>query len=163
MPLSIDRPAALFTADKFIIWVGDEMRPIIRGVLLCALIALGAACDDNNTPTTPTPPVLTTDTFTGTLAANGGITHQFQTAQTGTVTATLTAVGPDSSKTVGFSMGTVIGTICQAVLANDAAVQNASLSATASTSGTYCVRIYDVGSITTATGPFSYTITVQHP
>ena len=163
MPFSIDGPAALFTAGKFIIWAGDEMRPIVRGMLLCAFIALGAACDNNTTPTTPTPPVLTTDTFTGTLVANGGITHQFSASRTGTVTATLTAVGPDSSKTVGFSMGTVIGTVCQAVLANDAAVQNAALSATASTQGTYCVRIYDVGSITAATGPFTYTITVQHP
>ena len=134
-----------------------------RGVLLCAIAALAGACGGNSTPTTPTPPTLVTDTFSGTLGQNGGVTHQFTITATGTVTATLTAVGPDSTKTVGFSLGTLIGTVCQAVLANDAAVQNNALTGAAQIGGTFCVRVYDTGSITAATGPFTYTVTVTHP
>jgi hypothetical protein len=158
----MDKPAALVTAGKFIIWVGEEMRRRkVRGVLLCALAAL-TACG-GTTPTTPTPPTLVTDTFTGTLTQNDGITHQFTIGAAGTVTATLTSVGPDSTKTIGFSMGTLIGTVCQAVLANDAAVQNNALTGSAQLGGTFCVRVYDVGSITADTGPFTYTVTVTHP
>jgi pimeloyl-ACP methyl ester carboxylesterase len=134
----------------------------VRGVLLCAIAALGGACG-SSTPTTPTPPALVTDTFTGTLTQNGGITHQFTISVAGTVTATLTTLGPDSTKAVGFSMGTLIGTVCQAVLADDAAVQSRALQGNGTPGGTFCVRIYDVGSITADTGPFTYTITVTHP
>ena len=138
-------------------------RPIVRGWLLCALMAFAAACGTSGTPVSPTSPATITDTFTGTLAQNGGITHQFSATAAGTVTATLTAVGPDSAKTVGFSMGTLIGTVCQITLANDVAVQTSVLSAQAQTAGTFCVRIYDVGSVTSDTGPFTYTVTVLHP
>lgn len=138
-------------------------RLTVRGVLLCAVIALAGACG-STTPTRPTPPpTLVTDTFTGTLTQNGGVTHQFTIANTGTITATLTAVGPDSSKTVGFSLGTLIGSVCQAVLANDAAVQNNALQGNGAPGGTFCVRVYDVGSVTAATGPFTYAVTVTHP
>jgi hypothetical protein len=135
----------------------------VRGVLLCTVAVLAAACG-SSTPTTPTPPTLVTDTFGGTLTQNGGITHQFNVTAAGTATATLTSIGPDSTKTVGFSLGFIIGTACQAVLANDAALQTNVLRASAQPGGSgFCVRIYDVGSITAATGPFTYTITVTHP
>jgi hypothetical protein len=134
----------------------------VRGILLCALTALAAACG-SSTPTTPTPPTLVTDTFTGTLTQNGGITHQFTITASGTVTATLTSVGPDSTKTIGFSLGTLIGTVCQASLANDAALQTNALQGNGTPGGTFCVRVYDVGSITADTGPFTYTVTVTHP
>jgi hypothetical protein len=156
-------PAALFTAGKFIIRVGEEMRrPKVRGVLLCAIVALAGACG-SSTPTTPTPPTLTTDTFTGTLTQNGGATHTFNISVAGTVTATLSAVGPDSTKTVGFSLGILIGTACQAILAKDTAVQTDALTAAGQPGGNgFCVRVYDTGSVTAAT-PFTYTVTVTHP
>lgn len=134
----------------------------VRGLLLCALTAVAGACG-STTPTTPTPPPTVTDTFTGTLTQNDGVTHQFTISAAGTVTATLTSVGPDSTKTIGFSMGTLIGSFCQIVLANDAAVQGSALPANGTPGGTFCVRVYDVGSITAETGPFTYTVTVTHP
>jgi len=137
-------------------------RPIRRGLLLCAVLALVAGCDDP-TPIVPTNPTLTTDTFTGQLAQNGAFTHQFTVNSTGKVTATLTSVQPDATKAIGFSIGTVIGTTCQAVLANDAAVQTNVLTGTAQIGGTFCLRVYDVGSVTSDTGPFTYTVTVEHP
>ena len=137
-------------------------RQRVRGLLICALAALAGACG-STTPTTPTPPPTVTDTFTGTLTQNDGVTHQFTIRAGGTVTATLTSVAPDSTKTIGFSMGSLIGNFCQAVLANDAAVQSNTLQGNGTPGGTFCVRVYDVGSITAETGPFTYTVTVTHP
>ena len=139
-------------------------RPTGRGLLLCAAFALAASCGGNGgTPIVPTNPTITTDTFTGQLTPNGAFTHQFAVKATGKVTATLTSVQPDATKTIGFSLGTVIGTTCQAVLANDAAVQTNVLTGTAQIGGSFCLRVYDVGSVTADTGPFTYTVTVEHP
>jgi hypothetical protein len=140
------------------------MRRPIAGILLSVLALTAAACGSSSTPTTPTTPTITTDTFEGTLSAASGVTNTFKTATSGTIAATLTAVGPDSTKVVGFSLGTYNTTlnVCQIVLANDLALQGAILTGQASTSGTYCVRVYDTGQVTADT-PFTFTISVSHP
>ena len=50
-----------------------------------------------------------------------------------------------------------------AVAAATAALQAFEFKANATTLGSYCVRIYDNGNITTDNVPYSYTITVKHP
>lgn len=149
-------------------------RRFPRGLVFCglaALAALSAAC--SSTTTTPTTTATTTDTFTGTLTPNKANQHAFITSVGGTVTATLATIGPDSTYTVGFSVGTYNSTtnVCTVVMAIDTAAQGAVLSGTASTSGIYCLRVYDNGTvqtainngIVTADNPFSYTVTVTHP
>ncbi len=121
-----------------------------------------AACSGliDELPTTPDP-VITTETFTGTLTVNGGQTHQFFTSATGAVTATLTSLGEAPPETVGFSMGTMAGSTCSIVLANDQAVVTSVLTGTVSTlQGALCVRMYDVGKLT---APVDYSFTVSHP
>lgn len=138
------------------------MRLLILRVLLASLAVTAAACSGliDELPTTPDP-VITTETFTGTLTVNGGQTHQFFTSATGTVTATLTSLGETPPANVGFSMGTMAGATCTIVLANDQAVVTSVLSGTVSTlQGALCVRMYDVGKLT---GPVDYTFTVSHP
>ena len=111
-------------------------------------------------PTTPDP-VITTDTFSGTLTVNGGATHQFFTVATGTVTATLTSLGENPPSRVGFSMGTMAGSTCTIVLRNDNAVVTTVLTGSVSTlQGALCVSIYDTGAMS---GPLDYTFTVSHP
>jgi ABC-type enterobactin transport system permease subunit len=106
-------------------------------------------------------PVIVTETFSGTLTKNGAVTHQFFTAATGLVTATLTSLGEAPPEIVGFSMGTMSGSTCSIVLANDQAVVTSVLTGTVSTlQGALCVRIYDVGKLS---GPVDYVFTVTHP
>lgn len=138
------------------------MRLLILRALLASLAVTAAACSGliDELPTTPDP-VITTETFSGTLTVNGGQTHQFFTAATGAVTATLTSLGETPPETVGFSMGTMAGSTCTIVLANDQAVVTSVLTGTVSTlQGALCVRMYDVGKLT---GPVDYTFTVSHP
>jgi hypothetical protein len=143
------------------------MRRSIPTLVLLATLAMSAAgCDDdtpNNTPTTPTTPTtpLTfTEIFTGTLNMNGAASSPFTAKTGGTVTATLTTVAPDATIAVGLFLGTWTGSACQVVVANDNAVQGAAVTATATSAATLCVRIYDVGKVTT---PLNYTITVVRP
>jgi hypothetical protein len=140
------------------------LRRITCGVLLGVMSALAAGCGDETTPTTPTP-IEFTETFTGTVNPASGTTHSFATITGGKVTATLTAVGPDATKNVGFSLGTFNSTlnVCTAVFDNPAAVQAFEFKASASTIGEYCVRVYDNGNVTTDAVPDTYTVTVAHP
>ena len=87
--------------------------------LFAVVFALGAAgCHSTTTPTTPTATPIT-DTFLGTLTVNGGVTHQFAAARSGTIQETLTALSPDSTVILGISLGTWNGNTCQVVLAKD--------------------------------------------
>jgi hypothetical protein len=138
------------------------MRLLILRALIASLAVMVAACSGliDELPTTPDP-VITTETFTGTLTVNGGQTHQFFTSATGAVTATLTSLGEAPPETVGFSMGTMAGSTCTIVLANDQAVVTSVLTGTVSTlQGALCVRMYDVGKLT---APVDYSFTVSHP
>lgn len=138
------------------------MQRVFLGVLLLAA-AVGAAGCDNEVGNTPTgPPATTTDTFTGTINANGAMTHTFNVAAAGRLNATLTSVTPDPAIAVGFALGTwnAASSVCQQVVVNDNALQGLILPADASGPGALCARIYDTGKLT---GALSYTITVVHP
>src|SRR5215212_9822527 len=106
-----------------------QRQRIFRALAAVVLAMAVGACDDeiDLTPTTPT--VIVTDTFTGAVLQNSAATHSFSVATTGTVKATLKAIGADNSLVIGFSMGTwseSSGT-CSIVLANDAATGGAVL------------------------------------
>jgi len=143
-----------------------------RALLLLAPLAAG--CGDNNSTNTPTGPgpVQVSQTFTseddpstavppvtGPLNPNGGRTHAFTVQQAGTVTATLTALGPDDTVIVGLSLGTWNGQVCQVILRNDAAKVTNTVTGAAQQTGNFCVSIYDVGRLT---GPTTYSIVVTH-
>jgi hypothetical protein len=135
---------------------------LLRAFLILPLALVAGACHGNTvtTPTLPSP-TLVTETFTGTIGINGAATHPFTTTTTGTVTATLTNMAPDSTLTIGLSMGTWNGATCAIVLANDKAVRTSVVTGTVSTiAGNLCVRIYDVGGIS---APTDYEVTVIHP
>jgi hypothetical protein len=133
----------------------------LRLVMVGAL-ALGAAACDDEVPTAPNNPGNpVTETFSGSVTQNGAQTHSFSTATSGTVTATLKEVAPSADLVIGFSLGNWNGTSCQIVVAKDAATVGAVVTGTMSGTGTLCVRVYDVGNISTT--PATYTVEVVHP
>jgi len=138
------------------------MRGVINLLAAALLLAPLTACGSSSSPTTPINP--TTETFTGTIAHAAGTTQTFNTTTSGTVTATLTITAPLSTLQVGFVLGTWDATAntCQTVLVNTAATTGSQLMANASTKGTYCVYLYDVGNISADT-PASFSLSVTHP
>jgi hypothetical protein len=133
----------------------------LRFLPLLLLVTLSVpACDDDTTVTTPTSTTTTTDTFSGTLTVNGGTTWQFSSTGRGTLTATLTSVGPDSAAVIGVSVGTWNGTSCQILLANDQATTGSTVIGQVSGVGNLCLRVYDPG---TLTAPATYSVNVAHP
>lgn len=138
-------------------------RPLVVGSLALILAVTATACggSDDDIFFEPTPVVLITETFMGTLTVNGANTHPFQ-SDGGGLTATLIALSPNPDETlaVGLALGTWNGAACQVVIANDSATQGATVAGGASRTGNLCVRIYDVGNLTEAA---TYEILVEHP
>jgi hypothetical protein len=130
-------------------------------VLLVALAVVASACgsSDDEAPTTPAPTPIV-DTFTGVLNLNGAATYSFTVVGTGGITAQITKLDPDLAKPVGLSLGTWNGSICQIVLANDAAIQGSVVVGAASAPGQFCVRVYDAAG--TVVQPQTYIIDVEH-
>lgn len=141
-------------------------HPLPGAIVMSVLLGVVAACGSSTSTTSPTP-VTTTSTFTGSVSQNGAVVNTFTTATAGQIIASLKAVGPDATKALGFALGSISTDlnnkqVCQVVLDAPQALQGQQLTGSASTAGTYCVRVYDSGAVTAGT-PFTYTVTVSHP
>lgn len=134
-------------------------RPIpVAALLFAAVLATG--CAEDETPTTPTdPPTEIAESFAETLTPNGGRTHIFTVQRAGDVVARIDALTP-SDAVIGISLGPVSTQACSAAIARDNATANVSLSGTAATAGSFCLRVYDAGG--SLTGPVEYSISVRH-
>ena len=131
-----------------------------RALLLLAPLAAACGSDDPTTnPNAPTP-IAVTVPFSGTLTRNGGITHEFVVEQAGQISVRLAALAPDDTITIGLSLGTWNGQVCQANLPNDRAKLNAIVTGNAQQTGFFCARVYDADGSLAA--PTEYTIEVTH-
>lgn len=138
------------------------MVRLIGRIVATAGVAIAAfACGDDNGVTGPSPEVSTvTENFSGSINPNGAFTHTFSSTRSGPVTATLTSITPDAAMTIGLSLGTWNGAACQIVIANDRAALNTVVTGIASSLGSLCVRVYDIGTIR---GQTTYEVRVEHP
>ena len=149
--------------------IAKQKEGQMRGCVAVCVVAglLTVACDNSGPPSTTAPtnanvPTVP-ETFTGTLAVQGLNSHAFTVTQVGTITVTLTAVGPPSTISVGLAAGSVSAGNCSLSQASAIAAQAAAtpqISGTATAAGTYCIGIFDTGNLT---APVTYSITVTHP
>ncbi len=138
------------------------------------LAVAATACEDiDNTTTNPTGdnraidlyPVPLSDGTLPQLTRGGGITSQFTTSASGQIDAQITSVAPDAAVVLGIALGVYDPTTqaCQLILTNDSSgLTGVALSGIASSAGTFCVRVYDVGYIP-ADQPVTYVVRVIHP
>jgi hypothetical protein len=136
---------------------------LTRLPLLLAVLLVSGACDNGDSPTSPTDPPTVTETFNGSVVRNGSQIHSFVATTLGTVTATLSAVTPADSPAIGFSMGTWDGTVCTAVLTNNSAITSSVLTGTVVGISSLCVRLFDSTGGVPADAPVNYTVTVVRP
>lgn len=101
----------------------------------------------------------TTDTFASNLTVNGTATREFLASGTGTATATLLTAGT-GSPIVGFGIGAFDGAVCQLTKRIDRAAGTDDILSVAVEAGSYCIKIFDLG---TLTSNISFTSTVDHP
>jgi hypothetical protein len=136
-------------------------RPIaltLSAFMLLAAVASG--CDDAETPgPSEPPPTEITETFSlTTLTVNGAHTFSFMASRAGNITARFASLSGDGT-IVGLSLGTWNGQVCQLIVTNDNASASTTVIGTATSIGSFCVRVYDVGKLT---GPVDFEVTVSH-
>jgi hypothetical protein len=136
------------------------MRTLRSAILL--LVAGGAAaCSDGTTTapsTTTSSPVSAV--FASHLAPGGSTSRAFAVAAAGTVTVTLTAFGLGTDA-VGLGVGIpATGAPCSLTQSVTTAAGTAPQIVVGADAGSYCVQLFDIGSIAAET-PFS--VTIEHP
>ena len=128
----------------------------------CSMVALAtlasAGCETTTTPQEPDPPTPTTLSFSGALTIHSATTHRFSTGP-GEINVRLKVLAPVETVIIGMALGEWTGATCNIRIADDNAVFNALLIGSATASGEFCARIYDVGKLAE---PTDYTIDVTH-
>jgi hypothetical protein len=126
-------------------------RGALAAGLLFAVVAAGATLSTGSSEGVAR-------TFSGTVARETVTAHNFTLPRDGTITVTLTGLGPKSSTHVGLGLGTPTAAgNCALVEAADATRVSDRVGGTLS-KGTYCVAVYDSGDA--ATQPLDYTVDV---
>ena len=143
------------------------MTRLARFTTALVLVATAAACggssSDNSSLVSSTPTAtVNTETFTGTVPANGTDGSHTSTVTTaGTVNITLTQAGPPPNIVVQLGIGTPgTGGACLIISGGSTLAQastTAQLSGTVA-AGTYCIAVAEFQGV----GTITYTVTVAH-
>ncbi|MBP6716413.1 MAG: hypothetical protein KA205_06095 [Acidobacteria bacterium] len=144
----------------------SRARLSLIALLLAPLAVASAACDNGpttpDTTTTTTTPVTSpvTETFSSQLAMSGFSARSFTAAKPGSASVTLASVGSSSTLKVGLGIGIPdsLGSGCLFTRSIETAAGG---SVTANVdAGTYCVRVYDIGTLTSTV---NFTATIIRP
>jgi len=140
---------------------GELRAPLLRTLLLVVPLALVVSgCGDSTDPITIPTPVEVTESFSGTVG-QGGVSYHVVNAKVGTVTLSMNAIGPDSTATIGMSIGVLNSIACTSVMENPTARVGSQLVGTATGVTTMCVKLYDAGTFA-ADQTLSYEITLKY-
>ena len=141
--------------------------PLIRRRLTTALLALAATlasagCHDATTATSPTATSPVTELFSAQFVPGGSASRSFTAASSGTVSLTLSALGPPADLVVGFGIGIpqASGSGCYMTESVQTGAATAPQITVPVDAGTYCVRLYDLG---TMKSPTAFTVTIVRP
>jgi len=132
---------------------------LAAGVLTALLLS---GCKDATTTTSPTATSPVTETFSGQFIPGGNASRAFTAASAGTASVTLTSVGPPADAIVGLGVGIPqsSGSGCYLTQTVKTGASSTPQFTVAVDAGAYCVRVYDLG---TLTAPVSFTITIVRP
>ena len=123
----------------------------------------GSACNETARPTSPSPPASpVTVVYDSQLYPGGTASRTLTVTQSGTVYLTLTSVRPDAAVALGLGVGIprADGGGCHLSQSISVASGATSQLSTNVDAGTYCVKVFDVGTLTDAV---SFSVTIVHP
>jgi hypothetical protein len=132
------------------------------------LTVLAAGCsNDSASTTTPSSSTSTTTPyyFTGTLTPQTSSFYSLTLTQAGIVSITVVSLAtgpfaPTPGTIIGIGYGTPVGTGCSLTSSVQTAAGLTAQLVTATASGTFCVSVFDVGNVTTAT---DFVVRIVHP
>jgi hypothetical protein len=136
----------------------------VYGTAALTILLASWGCGSTSTPTQSTPVTYEqkTETYSGTLNIGETKPFHFTVTNPGSLDAAITSLSPVSTLTMGLNLGAwdpLTETCPKSSVYSDSARVNVPVSGTPQQAGEYCVSIYDVGNVQTAT---DFTITVLH-
>jgi hypothetical protein len=131
---------------------------LFSAVVALALTLCGPGCDFFSDSTSPT--TTQTETFSGTLEPQKSSVFTFTVSKSGPVSITLTNVVSTSTTVLGLGIGTPNGAACTLTSSTQSATPGSTAQIVVTeNAGTYCVRVFDVGTLPASV---TFTITVAH-
>lgn len=118
----------------------------------------GPSTEDEATPISPTTSPVT-ETFSTQLIVGGSASRSFNAAKAGTATVTLGSLGTATKLGFGIGVPDSFGSACLFTRSSDTAVAGTSFALPVD-AGTYCVRVFDVGGMTTG---ITFSVTIVRP
>jgi hypothetical protein len=100
------------------------------------------------------------ENFSGTLEVGGAVTHFFSVSKNGEMSARLTAITPGSASLLGTALGEQVSGTCSVFGVNNFTGLNRDVFAGPINKGSYCMQVFDPGSLTAAQ---NYTLQISHP
>ena len=139
--------------------------PGIAILLVVGLLATACGNDDTSSTTAPTVVGPSTEIYAGTLAVQGSGFYSFTVGTSGLVSITLASLaatqpGPAVNKVLGLGVGAPLGTDCNVTNSVTTAPGLTAQLVNSLTPAIYCVRIYDLGNLTT---PVNFAVRIVHP
>ena len=127
---------------------------------LAALLA--ASCDDASTATSPTTTSPVTETFAGQISPGGSAARSIASASSGTISITLTQIGPPADIAVGLGVGIPQsdGAGCYLTQSTVTGASSTPQITAAVEAGAYCLRLFDMGALT---APVAFSVTIVRP
>jgi len=135
---------------------------LVAAIAMAALVLASAGCDDAATATSPTTTSPVTETFSGQFVPGGSAARAFTAASPGSASITLTQVGPPAGLEVGLGVGIpqASGSGCYLTQSVQTGASSSPQLTVPVDAGVYCVRVYDLG---TLTSPTAFTLTIVRP
>jgi len=134
--------------------------PMFAALGLAALLA--ASCDDASTATSPTTTSPVTETFAGQISPGGSAARSITSASSGTISITLTQIGPPADIAVGLGVGIPQsdGAGCYLTQSTVTGASSTPQITAAVEAGAYCLRLFDTGALT---APVAFSVTIVRP
>ena len=141
--------------------IADARRASLA-VLLAAVLLGASGCDDATTATSPTATSPVTETFSGQFTPGGAAARSFVAASAGSVSLTLTQIGPPADTVVGLGVGIpqASGSGCYLTQVVQTGASTSPQLTVQVEAGTYCVRLHDPGTLVTQV---AFTVTIVRP
>jgi len=135
-------------------------KRLLFSASLILLVSGTIAC--GSTTTTPSADVSRTEIFASRLQEKGSAWHSFQVTTAGQVTFQLTSL-TQTDAVMRLGLGTVSGTNCVVSQSVDTAASSTTNSPQITTTlavGSYCVRVADIGNLTTI---YDFSVLITSP
>jgi hypothetical protein len=139
------------------------MTTRLRFLCFAAMAAiLAASCDGTTTTAPSTTATSGTETFVGQFGVGGSASRTIVASASGEIALTLREAGPPTDIALGLGIGIPSANNVGCHQTRTVVVAAASTPHLVATvdAGTYCVRVFDAGTMTT---PIAFSIAISHP